>query len=302
MSSRSARSTPATTATSSGWTEREGRNAALGQSRRHLILLAAIAGVCTLLAGATAAPAAPRAQRSVVGGGRADPAQWRYAVAIFRKGHLHCGGSVIGPSRVLTAGHCVNGFNLASFQVIVGRPNLRDASVGQSIGVASGRVHPDFEQTGLHDVAILDLAQPAGVTPVPLATPEVNDATTFAGARLQVAGYGATNPFGAHLSPFLKSTVELARSPRRCLRTYTRDLFASESMICALGKKRKRPGRFKIHTSACSGDSGGPLVAATPTGPVEVGTVSYGGALCGYPGSPTVYSRVSSSLDFLEAP
>jgi secreted trypsin-like serine protease len=72
-------------------------------------------------------------------------------------------------------------------------------------------------------------------------------------------------------------------------------------MICALGAKRKKPGRFKIHTSACSGDSGGPLVADLPTGPVEVGTVSFGGALCGLPAAPTVYSRVATSLDFINA-
>src|SRR4029077_5327106 len=123
-------------------------------------------------------PTAPGARGSIVGGGRADPGQWPFAVAIFRKGHMHCSGSVIGPTKVLTAGHCVDGFNLANFQVIVGRPTLRDISVGQSIGVVSGRVHPDFEQTGLHDVAVLNLAAPANVTPVALATPDQNAATT----------------------------------------------------------------------------------------------------------------------------
>jgi secreted trypsin-like serine protease len=170
------------------------------------------------------------------------------------------------------------------------------------IPVVSGRVHPDFEQTGLHDVAVLNLASPTTAPPVALATPDQNNATTFPGATLQVAGYGATNPFGVKLSPVLKTTFEQVRPDNRCLKAYTRDLFASESMICALGGPRKNPGRFKIHTSACSGDSGGPLVAFTPTGPVEVGTVSYGGALCGLPGAPTVYSRVSASLDFINAP
>jgi trypsin len=272
-------------------------------SRRHTGSLAALALACALLAGsAPASGASQRAHSSVVGGVPADAAQWPYAAAIYRKGHLHCGGSVIGPTRVLTAAHCVDGFNLANFQVIVGRPDLRNPAVGQSIGVASGRVHPDFEQTGLHDVGTLDLAQPTSVTPIALATPEQNSAAIFPGALLRVAGYGATKPFGIHLSPFLKTTVEQVRTDQRCLRAYTRDLFAPESMICALGAKRKRGGHFKIHTSACSGDSGGPLVADTPSGPVEVGTVSYGGALCGLPAAPTVYSRVSSSLDFITAP
>ncbi len=274
----------------------------LSRRNRRLIAVLACASALGAVAIPPAASAVPRAHTSVVGGVRADPAQWPFAVAIFRKGHMHCSGSVIGPTKVLTAGHCLDGFNVANLQVIIGRPTLREASVGQSIGVVSGRVHPDFEQTGLHDVAVLNLAQPTGVTPVPLATPDQNAATTQAGAQLRVAGFGATNPFGTHLSGFLKTTIEQSRSDSRCLKAYTRDLFAPESMICALGAKKKKPGRFKIHTSACSGDSGGPLVADTATGPVEVGTVSYGGALCGLPAAPTVYSRVSASLDFINAP
>ena len=265
--------------------------------------MVALACACALSAVAVPAPApaAARARASIVGGGPANPAQWPYAVAIFRKGHMHCSGSVIGPTKVLTAGHCVAGFNLANFQVIIGRPDLRVKSAGQVIGVSSGRVHPDFEQTGLHDVAVLNLAQPTSAPPVPLASPQQSAAATIPGATLRVAGYGATNPFGVHLSRFLKQTFEIVRTDHRCLKAYTRDLFAPESMICSLGAKRKKPGRFKIHTSACSGDSGGPLVADTPTGAVEVGTVSFGGALCGLPAAPSVYSRVAASLGFINA-
>jgi trypsin len=249
----------------------------------------------------TPASGAPRAHTSIVGGTSANGAQWPYIVAIFRKGHMHCTGSVIAPTRVLTAAHCIHGFNLGNFQVIVGRPDLRNPSAGQTLSVASGRVHPDFEQTALHDIGVLDLAQPTSAQPIALASPEQNGATTFPRAALRVAGYGATKPLGVHLSPFLKSTIELVRTDRRCLKAYTRDLFAPGSMICALGPKRKKPGRFKIHTSACAGDSGGPLVADTSAGPIEVGTVSFGGSLCGLPAAPTVYSRVSSSLDFINA-
>lgn len=273
------------------------------RSRRNRNLVSALACACALtaVAGPPGTRAAPRARSSIVGGSVANPAQWPYAVAIFRKGHLHCTGSVIGPTKVLTAGHCVAGFNLAKFQVIVGRPNLRAQSGGQIIGVSSGRVHPDFAQTGLHDVAVLNLAQPTGVSPIPLATSAQSAAATLPGASLRVAGFGATTPFGTHLSRFLKQTFEIVRTDRRCLKAYTRDLYAPASMICALGAKRKNPGRFKIHTSACSGDSGGPVVADTPTGAVEVGTVSFGGALCGLPAAPTVYSKVASSLDFINS-
>jgi trypsin len=272
-----------------------------GRRQRTLALLACAGALAVAVAPAPAS-AAPVARSSIVGGAPADPAQWPFAVAIFRKGRMHCSGSVIAPTEVLTAGHCVDGFNLANLQVIVGRPNLRDPASGQVIPVTSGRVHPDFEQTGLHDVAVLNLAQPTTATPIALATPDQNAAATGVGAQLRVAGFGATNPFGTHLSGFLKTTFEQVRTDNRCLRAYTRDLFAPESMICALGAPRKHGGRFKIHTSACSGDSGGPLVADTPSGPVEVGTVSFGGALCGLPAAPTVYSRVSASIGFITSP
>src|SRR5438034_8707089 len=186
-------------------------------SRRNRPLLAALACACVLTAGIgpSTAFAAPRAHSSIVGGGPADPSQWPYAVAIYRRGHLHCGGSVIGPTKILTAGHCVDGFNVANFQVIIGRSNLADQTTGQSIGVTSGRVHPDFEQTGLHDVGVLNLASPTSVTPIALATPDQNNATTSPGAILRVAGYGAVNPFGIHLSPVLKSTFEQVRPDQR---------------------------------------------------------------------------------------
>src|SRR3954451_13208258 len=272
-------------------------------SRRNRNLMAALACACamTAVAAPPGAAGAPRARSSIVGGAAANPAEWPYAAAIFRKGHMHCSGSVIEPTKVLTAAHCVAGFNLANFQVIVGRPNLRDQATGQIIGVASGRVHPDFEQTGLHDVAVLNLSQPTSAAPIAVATAQQSAAAAAPEARLRAAGYGAINPFGVHLSPFLKSTFEIVRTDRRCLKAYTSDLYAAESMICALGAKRKHSGRFKIHPSACSGDSGGPLVADTPTGAVEVGTVSFGGALCGLPAAPTVYSKVASSLDFINA-
>jgi secreted trypsin-like serine protease len=267
--------------------------------RRHRLPLAIVACLLALSAAPAAGQAEEFAHSSVVGGAPADPAAFPYSVAIFRKGRMHCSGSVIAPTKVLTAAHCLFGFNLANFTVIVGRPDLRNAGLGLTVPVAGGKVHPNFEQTALNDVGVLELAQPVSVTPVALATPELNTATTAAGAQLHMTGYGATKPFGVHLSPFLKTTTEIVRPDDRCLRAYTRDLFAPESMICALGPKRKNGGKFKIHTSACSGDSGGPLVADTPAGPVEVGTVSFGGALCGLPGAPTVYSRVSSSLGFI---
>jgi secreted trypsin-like serine protease len=271
----------------------------------RLGILAVLACAATLSAG-LATPAAgaapPPARASIIGGGPATPAKWPFAVAIFRKGRLHCGGSVISSTRVLTAAHCVLGFSLANLSVIANRFNLRNRFAGEVLGVAAARIHPDYESSGIHDVAVLDLAQPTTVAPVALPTAAEDAATTAPGALLRVAGWGARRPLGRKLSPVLKRATEKTRAPRRCLRAYTRDIFDPAVMICALGRRFRAVKRPRIHTTACVGDSGGPLVADTPSGPRQVGLVSYGGPLCGLAAAPTVYSRVSASLDFINQP
>jgi secreted trypsin-like serine protease len=272
----------------------------------------AIAGLAILAIAASAAAAASpalagkasrgaRAHSSIVGGGPANPTDWPFVVTLYRKNRLHCGGSLITPTKVLTAAHCVEGFNLSNFAVIVGRPDLKNTSAGVSIAIAAGATHPDFATTGMHDMAVLTLAQPTNTTPVTLATQTENDTFTVVGSQLSVAGWGAQNPLGFKLSPILKTTIEQIRNTKKCIRAYTKDIFNPVTMICALGHRIPKFKRPPIDSSACSGDSGGPLVANTSAGVRQVGIVSYGGAFCGLPASPTVYTRVTSGLEFIAA-
>jgi secreted trypsin-like serine protease len=268
--------------------------------------IAALALALTLCAGLAATAVAspgqggPVAGKSIIAGGKADPAKWRFMATVLRKGRLHCGGSIIAPTKILTAAHCVEGFKATNLDVVVGRPRLTDPSVGQVIDVVSAVPHPDYVDNQRHDVGVITLAQPTTEPPIELATVEESNAFTQPGQRLRVAGWGARNPFGFNLATVLKRTTEQIRTNKRCRRVY-RALYTGRSMICALGRRVKRFGRPVIHTTGCSGDSGGPLVADTPLGPREVGTVSYGGAFCGLSSAPTVYSRTSDSLGFIAA-
>jgi len=45
----------------------------------------------------------------VVGGVNANSGDAPYQIAMLRSGSFICGGSLIGPSKVLTAAHCVYG-------------------------------------------------------------------------------------------------------------------------------------------------------------------------------------------------
>jgi secreted trypsin-like serine protease len=271
---------------------------------------AAIAAICvtSLWAGTAAGPlqaspqaheSKPQAGKAIVGGTAADIADWPWQVAILRKNRLHCGGSVIGPTKILTAGHCALGFSVSGLTVVVGRTDVNDAATGESIPVASSAVHPDYTNNFRNDVAVLTLERPTSAPALGLPTVEQDTASTLPGTLLRVAGFGAINPRGHTLSPVLLQTVERVRTNKRCRKIY-HSVFSGRSMICALGRHLTRYKRVKIHTTSCSGDSGGPLVADTPSGPVVLGTVSYGWLLCGYSRTPTVYARVSDALPFIQ--
>jgi trypsin len=267
-----------------------------------------VAALCalTLSAGLAAVPAqaskgeGPVAGKSIIGGKAANFADWPYATAIYRKGRFHCSGAVIAPTKVITAGHCVDGFNPANLAVITGRGRPSDRASGQGFAVVAAVPHPDYHETQIHDVGVITLAGETTSPPVILPTPEEAPALGLPGQFARVAGYGARNPFGFSLSKVLKDAVEQIRSIPRCRRAYGK-LFKPTAMVCALGRKIKKYGRPFIHETACTGDSGGPLVQDTPNGARLIGTVSFGGSFCGLGASPTVYSRVSDSLGFIQS-
>ena len=257
-----------------------------------------------LFSAAIAFPEAPaeaggkRARASIIGGKKADFAAWPFAAAIFRKGRYHCSGAVIAPTKVLTAGHCVDGIRPSNLAVITGRFKLSDASTGRVYGVAAAVPHPDYHREQIHDVGVITLNTRTFSPPVALPTAAEGLSYGYPGQFLRVGGWGARNPFGFRLSKVLRSATERIRTDRRCRRAY-RKLYTVPAMICATGRRIKKFGRPKVHETACSGDSGGPLVADLPRGPVVIGTVSFGGAFCGLGAAPTVYSRVSDSLSFI---
>ena len=60
----------------------------------------------------------------IVGGTNAIPGAWPLLVSLKHrhKGH-QCGGSVIGPRWILSAGQCFDHFNLTDFTIIAGKIN-----------------------------------------------------------------------------------------------------------------------------------------------------------------------------------
>lgn len=271
-----------------------------GRARVAAVALLAVLIAASALPGAAAEPREPRARASIIGGTQANFAQWPFAAAVFRKNRFHCSGSVIAPTKVLTAGHCVDGFRPSNLTVVTGRFKLSDDSTGDTFRAIAAVPHPDYHERQIHDVGVITLDRATAAPPISLPTAAEGATFGYPGQFLRVGGWGARNPFGFKLSKVLRAATEQIRADRRCRRAYS-NLYLAPAMICASGRRIKKYGRPSIHETACIGDSGGPLVADLAMGPVVIGTVSFGGAFCGLGAAPTVYSRVSDSLAFIAA-
>ena len=270
--------------------------------------LAALAtGLCLAAAaplaqpgGPAAADGSPGAQASIVGGHKADPHAWGFAVALRERGFGYfCTGSLIAPDRVLTAAHCVRSSKPRRMRVIVGSPWSAGPRARPSYRVRRVRIDPDYRpRLDRRDVAVITLRTPTTAPAVELATARESAAATRTGKQVYSAGWGARSPWGLRLAKRLKSTRELVYSNRTCQRYYLKSGFDSRSMICVLGVRASRlRSRFSLATTSCSGDSGGPLIARTRAGLRLVGVVSAGPLPCG--SAPSIYARVSAELGFI---
>lgn len=283
-----------------------------GARRRALV-----AGLCCALAAAVAgsapAPAKPKrlAHSSIIGGGPADPVDWPFVAAVRLRGGPHCGGSVIAPTKILTAGHCVLGYDPADLTVITGRPNLTDASVGQVIPVASTASYPGYGGNSLrYDFGVITLASATTAPAVTLANAGETAAASARGTVLRMAGWGKIHPVKKRDSAVLKEVTQFSAGNHACVDEYGKrglGAFDPVSMFCVIGQRFRRfrspetRKRVMGRTSACSGDSGGPLIVDTPSGPRQIGTSSFGPLYCGFRGKPSVYGRVANGLAFINA-
>ncbi len=87
--------------------------------RRAGGLTTALALVVSLLAAAPATAAGPEAEPRIVGGGPSTLGDWPFMAALVFKpsGNQFCGGTVIAPTWVLSAGHCVTTFGTSTIDI-----------------------------------------------------------------------------------------------------------------------------------------------------------------------------------------
>ena len=262
-------------------------------------------GAIGLLA-VSSASAKPRAHSSVIGGTVASLQQWGFTAAVLTPTTL-CSGTVISPTRVLTAGHCVG--NPLTMMV---RTNSTSAFAGgEVLGVSSITFAPGFAHGFENDLAILTLKSPTTAPPIQTASAAEDAAYSQPGAPLAVAGFGNRNPLGVGKERIgLLTTTNV--STRTCPLPQWAICDSGTRVGTAFRKLKRKLKRRPVLRTVCSGDSGGPLVAFTPAGPRLMGTAEASTAppskhnpfffvFCGLKGYPSVHTRSFTFLDFINA-
>lgn len=250
------------------------------------------------------AAASPARQLSptIVGGEPAEPGEFPWQVALLDASNglwWGCGGSLISPTWVATAAHCVTSgefvFPPQALNVAVGRHDI-NSNEGQRIAVAEVIVHPTWNPwTYDADLALLRLAQPAILTDTVQTIPPATavDAALMAEGRLATATGWGTRREGQQDYPdvLYKVTVPFVAQSACEFAYATTSATITGNMLCA--------GLLQGGKDACQGDSGGPLVVSDGIDSYKLAGIVSWGEGCARPGLPGVYTRVANFVDWI---
>jgi secreted trypsin-like serine protease len=197
-------------------------------------------------------------------------------------GNQFCGGTLVAPTKVVTAAHCATARTPRSTRVVLGRED-RMSDEGVVARVARIWTHPEYVSADQGaDVAVLTLRTPVDYEPLPLAQP--SDAVLYEpGTSGLVLGWGRTSEQGSS-SRYLLGAIVPVTDHEYCYTAYPQ--YDPDEMTCA--------GYPEGGVDTCQGDSGGPFVA----GGKLIGVTSWGEG-CARPGKPGVYSKIGAYADVI---
>uniref|UniRef100_A0A3B5QVI6 Transmembrane serine protease 3 n=1 Tax=Xiphophorus maculatus TaxID=8083 RepID=A0A3B5QVI6_XIPMA len=236
----------------------------------------------------------PQYNTRVVGGNISKPGQFPWQVSLhFQREHI-CGGSIITSSWVLTAAHCVYGFENSSLWTV--HVGLTEQLIHGAHSLAVKRIirHPQYWQKGLdYDIALMRLQEPLIYTfsiglVEPICLPNYGKEFTE-GTMCWISGWGATEEDGES-SVVLHSAMIPLISTKTCNQADVYKGLISSWMICA--------GYLEGGIDSCQGDSGGPLACEDSSVWKLVGVTSWGIG-CAERNKPGVYTSITKALSWI---
>lgn len=229
----------------------------------------------------------------IVGGVVSDITKHPYIVSLQNARGHYCGGSLIAPNFVLSAGHCVDFIAPKDMKIVIGsQTNSASASTAEVHKVVRVVTHPEFVNTWSeisHDYAVIELETASVHTPVDMIDLTESAFDLAVDGNSIVMGWGTLREGGSLATTLMEVTVPLVTT-EECLSAYPGEI--NDSMICA--------GLKEGGKDSCQGDSGGPLVVTNADNvEVLVGVVSWG-AGCARPKKYGVYSDVAFARDWID--
>ena len=225
----------------------------------------------------------------IVGGKISYPKSWPYTVAISRDGTFICGGTILSPDWVITAGHCVYGYEKGYFYTVRAGMVRRQSQAPweQHRYVVEVFIHPNYDDLYLrHDIAIIRLNEPLSVNSHAQEVCLPHDSNMFptSGSTCIAAGWGDLSENGPSSEQLRHVEVPILA---RCGYSYNNILY----QVCG--------GFDEGGKDACQGDSGGPLYCRDNADNWYLGGVISHGNGCAREGEAGVYTKVSYYLDWL---
>ncbi|MCT7355518.1 serine protease [Streptomyces sp. 15-116A] len=226
-----------------------------------------------------AAPSAGAAPQPIVGGTTTTTSAYPFMMQITDASqNQFCGGTLVSPTKVVTAAHCMVGESPSGVRVVGGRTYLNGTN-GTVAKVSKIWIHPDYQRvTRGDDVAVLTLS-----TSMPYTTARYvssSDTGVYApGTTARILGWGTTSSGGSSSNQLRTATVPTV-SDASCRTSYG-SRYVQSDMVCA--------GYSAGGVDTCQGDSGGPLLI----GGVLAGITSWGDG-CAAAGYPGVYTRLTT--------
>jgi len=245
----------------------------------------------------------PTPQNSrIVGGEKAQKDAWPWQVAIYYGGQFMCGGSILKSNWILTAAHCVDGFNHKYYTIVVGSyQRSRRSGNEQVFRTVRAFHHPKWMSPSPlnNDIALIELDGYIKFDnhAKPVCLPEAG-VDIPVGTGCMISGWGQYTPgMSGPPADILKQAKMKVVDQATCKALNTRNLRipVTHQMVCA-GLGPKDP------TSGCHGDSGGPFVCQASSGQwVLQGSVSWGSGYCRTREGYSVFARISDLRGWIDS-